>query len=182
VQIFTQSMSEGLFEHLMTSYEAVKQENKETALCIFAFTSELYGLADSYIQPAVLQRFLSLLSKNLDELSRPSFFPEAISLEYFNIITTLITRSPSIFASDFGSDFLMTFAATQNSNHTLFKPTSETHRVLKRMLLSFKQRDSFDMSKRSVFYSLILKSLIAISKIDEFKAYKILRVTILDAA
>ena len=49
MQIFTQSMSEGLFEQLMTSYEAVKQENKETALCIFAFTAELYGLVDTYI-------------------------------------------------------------------------------------------------------------------------------------
>jgi hypothetical protein len=75
-------------------YEVVKVDRKEFALCIFAFISETYLIAEEYVQPAVFQRFTTILSKLNDELSRPSFFTDSQYQEYFSLLANLVTRSP----------------------------------------------------------------------------------------
>jgi len=51
---------------------------------------------------------------------------------------------------------------------------------VKRLILSYKQRDDLDKNNRSVFYCLLLKHLIGVQDISEHKALHILSTTAVD--
>jgi len=117
----------------------------------------------------------------ISELSRPTFFSEEISSEYFNLLTSLIQRSPKLFASDAGTEYLTVF--TCSSLVILGGASSgklHFERQVKRTLLSFKQRDMIDRLKRSVFYCLMLKTILSLTKLDELKAFRLLSTTSAD--
>jgi len=48
--------------------------------------------------------------------------------------------------------------------------------------LSYKQRDSLDRTRRSVFYCLVVKIMFALAETEEFKALKVLQTTVNDVA
>lgn len=47
-------------------------------------------ITEEYVQPAMFTKFTELIIKLIGELSRPSFFSEEISSEYFNLLTRVI--------------------------------------------------------------------------------------------
>jgi hypothetical protein len=57
---------------------------------------------------------------------------------------------------------------------------SKFEKSVKKMLVSCKQRDAIDKTKRSVFYCLLLKVLVAITDVKESKALRILSMTVAD--
>jgi len=102
-------------------------------------------ITEEYVQPAMFTKFTELIIKLIGELSRPSFFSEEISSEYFNLLTRVIQRSPKLFASDAGIEYLTVF--TCSSAVILGGASSgkqHFEKLVKRTLLSFKQRDVID--------------------------------------
>ena len=180
VQIFTQSMCESFLEALYALYEGFR-EQKEHALCVFAFIAEVYTIIEEYVQPAIFSKFTVLITRLIGEVSRPSFFTDEVSNEYFNLLSSLVQRSPKLFASDAGTEYLAVFACSSAvilGGATAGKQFFE--KQVKRTLLSFKQRDMIDRYKRSVFYCLMLKTILSLTKLDEQKAYRLLSTTSLD--
>ena len=117
----------------------------------------------------------------ISEVSRPSFFSEEVSKEYFNLLTGLISRSPRVFASEVGTEYLAVFASSSISLlSNQGKQYFEKH--VRACLLSFKKRDMVDHHKRSVFYCLMLKTILGFIKFDELKAYRLLSTTSNDVA
>jgi len=124
-----------------------------------------------------------LVTQLVNEVSRPSFFSEEVQKEYFGLLTTLMQRVPKLFASDAGTEYLAVFAC---SSASLFGSSADSRTVferqVKRTLLSIKQRDVVDKFKRSIFYCLMLKTMLSLEKMDEFKAYRLLSTTCVDVA
>ena len=83
-------MSESFLENLYMIYEALRANEKEHALCIFAFIAESYMLSQQYIQPVVMAKFVTLLTQLITDVARPSFFSEEVTKEYFSLLTNLI--------------------------------------------------------------------------------------------
>ena len=143
-------MSESFLENLYMIYEALRANEKEHALCIFAFIAESYYLSEQYIQPVVMAKFVTLLTQLITDVARPSFFSEEVTKEYFSLLTNLIQRSPRLFASDAGTEYLAVFACSSNSlfgsnaGANASSPKAFFERQVKKVLLSFKQRDMLD--------------------------------------
>ena len=135
------------------------------------------------MQPAVFCKFVSVLVQLISDVARPSFFSEEVGQEYFSQLTSLIQRSPKLFASDAGMEYLAVFACSQAS-HLALSTHGKQHyeRQVKRVLLSFKQRDIVDRHKRSVFYCLMLKTVLSLTKLDELKAFRLLSTTAVDVS
>ena len=91
------------------------REQKEHALCVFAFMIEAYGIMEDLVQPSFQSKLSSLLIQIINEVARPSFFIEEVGREYFNLISNLIQQSPKIFVSDIGTEYLAVFACS-NAN------------------------------------------------------------------
>lgn len=53
-------------------------------------------------------------------------------------------------------------------------------RAIKRLLVSYKQRDTLDKSKRGVFYCLFAKMLYSVADVSEAKSLRILSTTAVD--
>ena len=104
-------------------------------------------------------------------VSKPFNFSEQTNNSYFEIFYSLLESSPKVFASTAGQEFFLTFGCAKETRF---------EKQVKKLLVSYKQRDVIDQTKRSVFYCLILKTLMAISEIDEYKALRILATTSVD--
>lgn len=59
-------------------------------------------------------------------------------------------------------------------------PKVHFERQIKRTLLSYKQVDQFCHTKRSIFYSIMLRTIQSIAKMDELKAFRLLSTTNFD--
>ena len=83
-----------------------------------------------------------MLLQIINEVARPSFFIEEVGREYFNLISNLVMQTPKIFASEIGTEYLAVFAC---SNSNAFGSSSSDkayfEKIVKKTLLSFKQRD-----------------------------------------
>lgn len=178
LQIYAHSMCESHLESLFDLYESVRDQ-KEHALCVFAFLTEVLVITGGDIRSDSLTRFSDLVIRLIGEVTRPSFFSEEVNREYFNLMTAGLQRSPKLFASDAGTEYLAVFGCSSNA---ILSATSKVQfdRQVKRLLLSFKQRDLLDQLKRSVFYSLMLKTILAVTKLDELKAFRLLSTTNFD--
>ena len=81
-------------------------------------------------------------------------------------------KSPKVFVSKAGSDFLIAIANV---------PTLAKHeRNLRQLLLGYKKRDWIDVSKRSIFYSIIFNLIVKIKKIEQYQALDLLSTTSAD--
>jgi len=102
--------------------------------------AETFMVSEDFIQPAVLARIVVLMTQLIGDVSRPSFFSEEVSQEYFSLLTNMMLRVPKLFTSDAGTEYLAVFACSSSS---LFGSTSSTRRSyyekqVKRILLSYK--------------------------------------------
>lgn len=89
VQIFKQSMIESHLEYLLGLYENIR-EQKEHALCVFAFLTLVFTLAGKTVRPDLKQRLSDIAIRIMNEVSRPSFFSEEVSREYFKHLASLM--------------------------------------------------------------------------------------------
>ena len=62
VQVFTSKICENFLEALYTLYASYK-EQKEHALCIFAFIAEIYSIIEEYLLPTVTSKFTTLIKE-----------------------------------------------------------------------------------------------------------------------
>ena len=71
--------------------------------------------------------------------------------------------------SAIGTEYLAVFAC---ANANIFGSSSNDkayyEKIVKKTLLHFKQRDAIDQSKRSVFYCIMLKTILSLAKLEEF--------------
>lgn len=181
MQIFTNQMGQNFLKALYTLYSNYS-EQKEHALCIFAFCAETYLIIEDNLPQVIVAEFTSLIVKLINEVVRPSFFSEEVQKEYFNLLTNLIQRCPKLYASEVATEYFIVFACSSGSLLGGSSPVSKQYfeRLVKRTLLSYKQKDMIDSYKRSVFYTLMLKGILAISNLSEVKAYRLLSTTAAD--
>ena len=125
-----------------------------------------------------MTRVVLLVTQLISEVSRPSFFSEEVCQEYFAILTSMMSRVPKLIVSDAGTEYLAVFACSSSAllggsatNRMLFE------RQVKKTLLSYKQRDTVDRFKRSVFYCLMLKTVLSLERLEEYKAFRLLSTT-----
>lgn len=85
----------------------------------------------------------------------------------------MLERSPTLFASQVGHEYLLTFVCQAQIG-------GKYDRAIKKLLVGYKQRDTLDKSKRSVFYCLIAKTLQAVTEVPEQRALRILSTTAAD--
>ena len=82
---------------------------------------------------------------------------------------TMMEKSPRVFVSNAGQEFLIVIANV---------PCLAKHdKNLRKLLLFYKKKDFVDKSKRSLFYSVMLKVLNKINKLDQFSSLSILSTT-----
>jgi hypothetical protein len=94
----------------------------------------------------------SFLLDVITDINRPLFFSQQVKQKFFTQLTQLLERSPLIFSSKVGSEFFLCFVCNPQHQGCYEK-------VIKRLLVSYKQRDTIDKNKRSLFYCLIMKIL-----------------------
>ena len=78
-----------------------------------------------------------------------------------------------LFSSKVGSEFFLCFVCNPQHQGCYDK-------VIKRLLVSYKQRDTIDKSKRSLFYCLLMKILQQLAETSEQKALQIMSITAID--
>jgi len=83
-----------------------------------------------------------------------------------------------LFASEAGTEYLAIFACSSGAGSVGNKTHFE--KQVKKTLLSYKQRDIIDKFKRSVFYCLMLKTVLSLERLDDQKAYRLLSTTSVD--
>ena len=66
------------------------REQKEHALCVFAFMIEAYSILEDLVQSSFQSKLSTLLIQIINEVARPSFFVEEVGREYFKLITNLV--------------------------------------------------------------------------------------------
>lgn len=112
----------------------------------------------------IKRQFINMIVQLISEVARPSFFSEEVSKEYFILLSNLILRSPQIFASEVGAEYLNVFACSQINILTSAQSGKQYfEKTVKRTLLSLKKRDEIDQHKRSFFYCLMLKTILTLA-------------------
>jgi len=109
----------------------------------------------------------------ITDINRPSYFASQVKQKFFEQLTQLIERSPLIFSSKVGGEYFLCFVCNPQHQGCYEK-------IIKRLLVSYKQRDTIDKNKRSVFYCLMMKVLQQLADTTEQKALSILSTTIVD--
>ena len=113
-QIFAQSMCESFLETLFDLYEGLRDQ-KEHGLCIFAFLSEVFKMSGDGLKQSLFTRFVELTIRLVGEVSRPSFFSDEVNKEYFSQLTNTIQKSPKLFASEAGTEYLAVFSCSSGA-------------------------------------------------------------------
>ena len=91
--------------------------------------------------------------------------------EQFQALVSLFSRDIGAFMSDLGLDFLATFGSTSKGENSI----QAVQREMRKIYSSYKARDSLMLeSKKSIVYSLILKTIIYMFK--EMPDQRIMRV------
>ena len=104
-------------------------EQKEFALCVFACIVETFLATEDYVSGQVTAQYTSMIVSLIQDVVRPGYYTEEVQREYFNLLTSLIQRSTTIFASEIGTEYLMVFAGSCRS---LFGSTgSKSHLICK---------------------------------------------------
>ena len=82
-------MGDKFLEALYALYESYR-EQKEHALCVFAFMIEAYSILEDLVQSSFQSKLSTLLIQIINEVARPSFFTEEVGKEYFKLISNLV--------------------------------------------------------------------------------------------
>ena len=56
---------------------------------MFAFTAEVFILAENYFDENMVSRFTTLLSQIVEDLTKRAYYSDEVNTEYFNMLTDL---------------------------------------------------------------------------------------------
>ena len=63
----------------------------------------------------VTSKYTSMIVSLIQDVVRPGYYTGDVQREYFNLLTSLIQRSTTIFASEIGTEYLMVFKGSFGS-------------------------------------------------------------------